>query len=460
MTLAILGAILAGAGYGWWRANLAGSPVGSPATPPHDSTAAPAGDRLPGGSGPGARDGAAGPGEQGDDRTGSELGAGSPLWPALQPIQLAAGGDVHPRPVLMPAEGRAGALVVQGDRLMFARPDGQASEVFRLPGGHRWASALAPSPRHDAVAFATRAEAGTLYLWVVQSDLDSTPYALPGEIRLPTAVAWADLRSLIVGDPPYRLDVEQGRWSRLPGTALLWAGSPSPGGLRAAYTARVAQGGTQRYRLYLFDAASGEATPAGLEGEGQVAYPGPWLDDDRLLVGLGPPPSGEVPVIRRLGVLHGPGGRFDPIELPTASGSWQAAGISPDGKWLVVAFRPDSAADGETHPGGTAWQLVDLATAEVRALPVQDRMADATWSAEDGRLYYLRPAGGRAMELAALSVPGGTVSVIGRVDPGPATITRLLGVNGDKAWLELQEPGSAPVLAVWDPAGGLRSVLR
>lgn len=487
ITLAILLALVAGAGWAWWRSG-AGT---DPAAPSAGPTAG-----LPPGSD--ATDGARGQepdegvGTPGVDARGTAAadGAGNPLWPAVQPVDLSDGSAVQPRPVAMEAEGETGVLAVRGQRLRFVDPDGMATEIFRLPPGHRWASPVVPAPDGSAVAFLTRAEAGTPYLWVVRSDLTSTPYAVPEDVRRPATIAWAGPETLAVGDPPYLWQLESRRWSRLPGERLAWAGPPSPDGRSWAYGALGAEPGGGAH-LYLVDLPRGEARPVDLaSGRGAVALPGPWLDEGRFLAAL---VAGGPEAVGRTGEAPGPVQRVVTVEVPTGRAEpvfadpgvpWRVLGASPDGRWLVLvpgAGPGQPRADGGARSGGPAgrgsWRLVDVTTREAIDLPAGLVQAGVAWDGGGRRLFYLVAAGG-SVRLEARSLggrpgagssagqggaPGSPGTAEGGADadggasvapaPAPAAsetwppvrtapgaIRRLLGVDpgAGVAWVELQ----------------------
>ncbi|HEY8394983.1 MAG TPA: hypothetical protein VIK92_09320 [Thermaerobacter sp.] len=388
------------------------------------------------------------------ERPGRGEAASGPAGPGGNgPRRVEAGAAVHPRPVILGTEAAAGIMMVRGDRLLYVAGDGAVTEVFRLPEGHVWAGAVAPSPSAGAVAFVTRAEAGTGYLWVLRSDLEFSPYPLPDAIKVPRSVAWAGDEAVLVGDPPHLFLTGPERWRRLPGDALVRPGPPSPGGGRVVYGAREGRAGAGPYRLYAYDLQRGSAR-AIATGDA-VPHPGPWVDEDRLLVGLGDPPAATaVAAVRELALLDTDRQVLRKlVRAPRGGGGWLVLGISPDRKWAVVAPAPSSG-----RPGG-AWRLIDLQRLTSRQLPVADTVLDASWSAEDNRLYYLRPAGPRpegnqAVEVVALTVPAAGARVVGSIDPSPARITRLLGTEAGRLWLELQTGAGAPELALWDAATG------
>lgn len=357
-----------------------------------------------------------------------------------------AGGTVHPRPVTVGTEATTGVMMVHGERLLFVGASGAATEVFRLPEGHAWASNVAPSPSAGAVAFVSRAEAGTGYLWVLHSDLEFSPHPLPPAIRRPRAVTWAGEEAVLVGDPPHLFHVGADRWQRLPGDALAWPGMPSPGGRWAVYGAAPDGAGATR-RVYVYDLQRGKAQV--VEMDGAPAYLGPWLDEGRLLVGLGEVPVPGGPAARTLAVLEVERRALAGV-LPAEGdgGGWLLLGGSPDRRWAVAA--PVARSGGARG----AWRLVDLQGLASRPLPVTGAVLDAAWSAEDNRLYYLRAAGGAAVEVEALAVPGGAARVMGTIDLSPARITRLLAVAAGRLWLEIRGGDGLPALALWDVATG------
>lgn len=421
---AALGLIVIAAGLlGWWNAG-------------REERAVPQGGAVTG-EGAGAPPV---PGEDGGPHR-AEAGTGHRESPG------AGGPVVHPRPVTVGTEAATGAMMVRGERLVFVAASGAATEVFRLPEGHAWASNVAPSPSAGAVAFVTRAEAGTGYLWVLHSDLAFSPHPLPPAIREPRAVTWAGEEAVLVGDPPHLFRVDAARWQRLPGDALAWPGTPSPGGRWAVYGAGPDGAGGAARRLYVYDLHRGEARA--VETDGAAAYLGPWLDEGRLLVGLGEVPVAGGPAARTLAVLDVERQALAGV-LPAAGddGGWMLLGVSPDRRWAVAA--PAARSGAARGPR----RLVDLHGLASRPLPVAGAVLDAAWSAEDGRLYYLRPAGGAAVEVAALPVPGGAARVLGTIDPSPARITRLLGAAAGRLWLEIRDGEGVPALALWDVATG------
>lgn len=449
--VAALGLAMVAAGlYGWWSAGR----VRDAATPGGPVVQGPGGEESPPAGGGGTEPGdprPASPEEPG--RGGPEGGtqAGSPLWPVMEPFSPGPGTDVYPRPVMVGSELASGAMVVDGDRLLFVSAGGERSEVFRLPEGHAWASPLAPSPTVDAVAFITRAEAGTHYLWVLRSDLEYSPHALPEAIVTPGALAWAGDAGILAGDPPHFFDIRGERWSKLPGDVLVRPGPSSPDGHWVVYTAREGRAGSERYRLYVRDLRRGSTRAVDVDAG--VPYPGPWLDEGRALVGLGDPPRAGAPPVHSLAVLDVARGSLEALTAPSeGKAGLLPVGVSPDRGWAVVAPAAP-AGTGDPSPGG-AWRLIDLEQGTVRELGVRDAVVDAAWSVEDNRLYYLRPAGGAAVEVLALSLPAGEVATIGRLDPSPARIGRLLGVEAGKLWLELQVTGEVPALALWDADTG------
>lgn len=516
ITLAILAALLAGAGYGWWRSEGGGlAPSGPGSTTPGDLSPGPA-------AGAGPEDEPAAPDPGGTGGQGGPAPA-NPLWPFIQPVDLTAGEGVVPRPVAMEAEGTAGILAVAGDRLWFAGTAGEPAAIFQLPPGHRWASPLAPSPDGGAVAFLTRAEAGTPYLWVVHSDLASTPYTVPDGLDRPGAIAWAGAGAVVVGDPPYQLDIESGRWSRLPGAGLVWTGPPSPGGRWWVYGAAAEEGGAGP-GLYLVDHRRGGARPLDVGGDADlVAMPGPWLAEDRFLVALGRAGTrgsegagssggtggdavAAAPAVQQLMAVGAGTGRSHRLFDAGSGEAWIVLGASPGGRWVVLvpvsagagagvgsgSAAPTGGPGGGSGDGGAAgvgtsgpWRLLDTTTGAVQDLPAGLAEAGVAWAGGGTWLFYLVPeeaAGAGALRLAAKPLPGENQAEGSGTDgggfstggvapdrwpglrPSPAAIRRLLAVDlaAGVAWVELHPGASAgtSLAARWDLAAGRLEPLR
>ena len=492
ITLAILAALLAGAGYGWWR-----SEGGSGLVPGAGS--APASDGAPGSPiEPSPADEPAGPGAGGNSDSAPPLTGTNPLWPAIQPVDL-TGKTVVPRPSPMAAEGQTGVIGVSADRLVFTGPTGERVEIFRLPPGYRWAGPIVPSPDGDAVAFLTRAEAGTVYLWVVRSDLTSTPYALPAAIDRPSAVAWAAPDRVAVGDPPHVLATGSGRWSRLPGGELAWTGPPSPDGRRWVYSAGPEAGGGDG-GLYIADWTQDGVRPLvlDLEGGSQVAIPGPWLGNDALLAGIARPAPGSTGgtgnspewALDQLVRVELPGGEARAI-FDGGATAWHVVGTSPDGRWMVLAealAQQGSAAGatGGASAHGPAWRLLDVVTGQSFDLSSGLPEAGVAWDPEGRWLFYLANETGGALRLKvwplpagpeAPGAPGGEPDAGSGDEPAPSAvpdwqswpplqgahpIRRLLAVDHHTAvaWVELQRDGDGdPPVAKWIlPEGRLQRV--
>ncbi|EKP94248.1 hypothetical protein [Thermaerobacter subterraneus] len=503
ITVAILVALLAGAGYGWWRTE------GDGAGPSGPGPAVPGGGNPAPGAGPDPADEPAVP-DPAPAPGGEGAAAANPLWPFIQPVDLTAGAGLLPRPVAMESEGTAGILAVDGDALWFAGAAGDPVRVFQLPPGHRWASPVVPSPAGDAVAFLTRAEAGTPYLWVVHSDLTSTPHPVPRGLDRPGSLAWAGPGTVVAGDPPFQLEIEPGRWSRLPGAGLIWAGPPSPTGRWWVYGAAAEEGGAGP-DLYLVDHQGG-ARPLELAGGEQPALPGPWLAEDRFLAALGEPvqpgepgeragpagagpgpgggagagsPAGSAagsgtapapgstgsagepaagpaggpaaaPVVQQLVVVDaGTGEKSTLFDAPPGE-RWQVVAASPGGRWVVLA----------PVAGQGGWRLLDTVSGRTRDLPSGVAAAGAVWGGGTW-LFYLAPdpaAGAGALRLVAHQLPSEEAEPeTGEADvplpgswptlrPQPAAVRRLLAVDpaAGVAWVELVPAGAAaPAAARW-----------
>ncbi|ADU50701.1 hypothetical protein Tmar_0580 [Thermaerobacter marianensis DSM 12885] len=505
ITLAMLAALLTGAGYGWWRSGGGPDAAGPGSTPAGDAAPAPGvdagqGTGLPGQPGIPAGGGATGP-------AGEEAALANPLWPLIQPVDLAGGAEVRPRPVAMAAEGYGGVLGITGDRLWFAGPGEGPAEIFRLPPGHRWASPVVPAPDGSAVALLTRAEAGTPYLWVVQSDLTSTPHAVPDDLRRPATVAWAGPGAVVAGDPPYLLDVASGRWSRLPGGALTWSGPPSPGGRYWIYGAATEEGGTGA-TLYVVDRRRGGVRPLDLGGDPDLAVlPGPWVDEGRFLAALsagagssGGTGAGAAAPVRQVVAVDAGTGRWEAV-FDGGGADWNILGASPNGRWVVLAPGADGGAAG-------SWRLLDTTRGTLHEVAPGWAEPGVAWDARIEWLFYLAPGGSGAVRLEGRRLPAGDGGDGGAgaaalsglkgagngstdgtgggagngatsegntgqmvspdswppVRPAPAGIRRLLAVDlaAAVAWVELNPggPSAAPVVARWNLAEGRLEPLR
>ncbi|WP_460039381.1 hypothetical protein [Thermaerobacter litoralis] len=341
----------------------------------------------------------------------------------------------------MEAEGTTGILFASDNRLWFAGGSGDPATIFELPAGHRWVSPVVPSPDGSAVAFLTRAEAGTPYLWVVRSDLTSAPYTVPEGLGQPRRVAWAGEGAVVVGDPPYQLDVDSGRWVRLPGGELVLAGPPSPDGHWWVYGAAAEEGGAGP-TLYLVDHRQGGARPLDVAPDGDlVAMPGPWLAPDRFLVALGRATmpnkaawsgkgDGETPAaaaasLQALLAVEAGSGAAHRLFEARPDESLTVVGASPGGRWVVLApsatpqrepgvGQGNGASTGSTPAGGAnaggpasgggaVWRLLDTTTGSVRDLRAGLAAAGVAWDGGGEWLAYLVPEGttGGAVRMAA-----------------------------------------------------------
>ncbi|HKS68811.1 MAG TPA: S9 family peptidase, partial [Ktedonobacterales bacterium] len=135
--------------------------------------------------------------------------------------------------------------------------------------------------------------------------------------------------------------------------------------------------------------------------------------------------------------------------LLTSDDNNEAAGYSPDGRWVLV-HRSESNVRG-------ALFLVDTRTGEARRLTPEhpdgthERYSQAAFAADGRTLYLLSDAGRDYMNLAALDLESGALTYL-RDDPWDAE-SLAVAPDGTRLAFALNEDGASR-LALYDVAGG------